>query len=171
MSDEKRDIKLIKETLTDVHVAAEDALRVVGDASGGQISLTELPTLCVETIPLVAINTNSNFTITVDVDGDPIPNQLYCPEIVIVPSAATMMRLQLFATSARVPADPMWYEYDYPPVDVDFAKDQTGFWFFNRDADVADQNTIFGNIAIAAGAANPATFTIFLLFIEGRTPA
>lgn len=44
--------------------------------------------------------------------------------------------------------------------------DATPYWFINRDN--ANPNRIFGNVAVDAGGASAAAFTIFILFVEGR---
>jgi hypothetical protein len=151
--------------------AANDALKVVlagGAGANSIIALTEAVRLATIVTPAVPIGGAANFTIVqADVaDGNPIPTTIYCPQIVVVPSAATIFRVRLFGRATRLAADPIWYQYPFGAMNEDYANDATGFWYINRDAANPDQ--IFGEVAIDATGANAALFNIFLLFVNGR---
>jgi len=152
---------------TRVYDDVKKALKIsnVGAGGTGGVVAPKLATVRVPTAGTIAIGGTSNFEITQDTDGNSVPNTIYVPQIIIVPTAATRFRARLFATSVRALADPMWYEYPDGGADEDYANDATGFWFFNRDG--ALQNRIFGEMAINAAGANAAAFNIFLFFFEG----
>jgi len=128
-------------------------------------SYSPAPTLATVRVPLtgtIAKGGSVNFEITQDADGRPLPNSIYIPHIVIVPTVATIFRVRLFAKSGRAIADPRWYEYLFGAMDESYVNDATGFCFENRDS--VRQNRVFGDVAIDAGGASAAAFDIFLLF-------
>jgi hypothetical protein len=144
-----------------------DALKVVfGGAIGASkvVSLLEAPRLATFVTHVIATGGTENFDILQDVNGVSIPNTVYVPQIIVVPSAATIFRVRLFGRATRLAADPIWYQYPFGAMDEDYANDATGFWLLNRDGN----NRIFGEIAVDAAGANNALFNIFVLFLEGR---
>jgi len=153
--------------LTQVYDDVKKALKIdnVGAGGTGGVASPALATVRVPLAGTIAIGGSADFEITQDVDGNAIPNTIYVPQIIVVPTAATRFRVRLFATSGRALADPMWYEYPEGGADEDYANDATGFWFVNRDG--ASLNRLFGEMAIDAGGANAAAFNIFLFFFEG----
>lgn len=152
---------------TRIYDDVKKALKIsnVGVGGTGGVAAPKLATIRVPAAGTIAVGGSSNFEITLDVDGNLIPNTIYVPQIVIVPTAATIFRARLFATSARALAGPMWYQSLFGAMDEDYANDATGFWFFNRDGTL--RNRIFGQMSIDAGGSNAAAFDIFLLLFEG----
>lgn len=155
--------------LTRAFDTTNDALKTVlsGAAEGNQVvTLTERARLATITVGSVAKGADTDFVITQDEDGNPIPNTIYIHQTVIVPSAATIFRVMLFGKSTRVLADPLWFDYPFGAFDESYANDATGYWYINRDS--ARPNRIFGNAAVDAIGASAAAFAIFILFVEGR---
>lgn len=141
--------------------ADENALKVLLSA-GIQ---TEAAKVATASVGSVAKGANTDFVITQDEDENSIPNKIYVPHILIIPSAATIFRVRLYAKDARALVDPLWYQWPFGAQDEDFANDATGYWFINRDPTL--RNRIFGNVAVDATGASDASFNIFVVFFEG----
>jgi len=151
----------IRTVLTRAYNSSSGTLKV----SGSIVARAQTPTLATHTSNNIGIGGSEDFVIDVDVDGNSIPNAIYVPQVVIVPSATTIFRLRFFATAARSLVDPMWYHHPYGAMDEDYANDATGFWFFNRDSD--NPNRIFGQLSVDPLGSNAASFNIFVLFVPG----
>lgn len=111
--------------LTRVFDTTNGALKIVlgGIAGDNQIvTLTEAVRLATVTVGSVATGANSDFTITQDVDGNAIPNTIYIHQTIIVPSAATIFRVRLFAKSTRALADPLWFNNPFGAFDEGFCE-------------------------------------------------
>jgi len=155
--------KDVRTVLTQAFDSVTGALRISNVAPPTLAAATLATAICPEA-GTIALGDSANFDITEDVDGNPIPDSIYIPQIIVVPSVATMFRTRLFAASTRLFSDPIWYNYPFGG-DEDFTNDVTGFWYMNRDG--ALPNTIFGEMAIDAAGASAAFFRIFILFLEG----
>lgn len=108
-----------------------------------------------------------NFRILKDVNGATIPNLIYIPGIIIVPSALSLYRVRLFAKSTRNRNDPMMYEWPFG-ADSRYTNDVTGFWYENLDP--TNTNRIIGTIEVDAASINGASFDITILFnVRRRT--
>jgi len=156
-------VAVISQAYDDVNKALKTSN--VGAGGTGGVAIPKLATVRVPTAGTIAIGGSADFEITQDADGNSIPNTIHVPQIVVVPTAATIFRVRLFATSVRAFADPLWYTYPFGAIDEDYANDATGFWFINRDGTL--RNRIFGQMSIDAGGASAAAFNVFLLFFGG----
>lgn len=136
----------------------ESLIRPVG-------ALMEMARIATVSVSSINKGSDSDFTITMDEDNVAIPNRIYVAQVMIIPSAATIFRVRLYAKAARTFADPLMYEYPFGMEDESFGNDASGFYLYNRDG--SNPNTIFGNIAVDAGGAAAASFNVFILFIEG----
>ena len=128
-------------------------------------ALMEMARIATVSVSSINKGASSNFTITVDEDNVAIPNRIYVAQVMIIPSTATTYRVRLYAKAARTFADPLMYEYPFGMEDESFGNDATGSYLFNRDS--SNLNTIFGTIEVHADGAAAASFTVFILFIEG----
>lgn len=136
----------------------------LGDYSA--IALIEAARLASVAVIPVDVGNDADFEITVDVDGNTIPDNMYVHQVVIILSVATIFRVRLFATAARSLASPLWFNYAFGAMDEDYGNDATGFWCLNRDT--GRPNRLFGNVAVDAAGASAASFNIYILFNEGR---
>jgi len=151
--------------LTRVLNTSLTALQVtsIGPGGSGGIYAPRRAYIRVPATGTIAVGANSDFTITQDINDNAIPNTIYVPQIVIVPSVATIFQLRLFAKSSRALNDPLWYDHAFRAFDEAYANDATGFWFYN----LVNSNTIYGNVEIDAGGASAAYFEVHVLFHEG----
>ncbi len=102
----------------------------------------------------LVIGSSANWSVTADVDSDPIPNEFRIEGVTTKPSVATVYELSIFSRSTRLRENTIYVNpwYDGESASQVVAVDPQPYRFHNRDRD----NTVYGSIRIRPDEADSA---------------
>jgi len=124
-------------------------------------------------VPSIAAGASANWAATEDEDGNKIPARIRITDILIDPTASTIRALRIFGKSTRV-NDPskathsLIYEdawTSYTEASDEQTADRTGITYIDESCSNEREATIWGTMAVKAGA-NDSAFMVDIYFTE-----